>query len=159
MLINISDQQSALALSVPAIKKIVTQVLSFENRKCDEVSLFFVDVKTICKLHADFFNDPSPTDCISFPMDEDSSLGYQILGEIFISPQAAIDYSGSHNGDPYKELTLYIIHGLLHLMGYDDIEEAEQLQMRQAEERHMNNLIEKKLCLKKPRSTMYRSNK
>lgn len=91
-------------------------------------------MREISKLHAQFFDDPSPTDCISFPIDG------SLLGDIFVSPQAAIDYVQKKGGNVQSELLLYVIHGLLHLMGYDDMEKNEKRRMRRAEKRHLLNL-------------------
>jgi len=77
--------------------------------------------------------------------DENTPQESRILGDVFVCPKTAIEYSKSHGGDVYEELTLYVIHGLLHLMGYDDIEETDIVKMREAEKRHMNHL--KKLDL------------
>ena len=99
------------------------------------------------RLHARFFGDPSLTDCISFPMDSEAQEGYRILGEVFVCPQVARRYAESHKGDPYWETTLYVVHGLLHLMGYDDISEKERSLMRAAEGRQMRHLEKRGLIL------------
>lgn len=119
------------------------EILFLEKRNTDEVSVCFVTEKKISTLHHKFFNDPTPTDCISFPIDEGNKESYHILGEIFISPQAAINFfkgKGSAN-NIYIETTLYLIHGLLHLMGYDDIEKSERRKMRYREKKYLDHLI------------------
>lgn len=128
------------------VEKLVRAVVSSEGQRCDEVSIQFVDTPTICQLHADFFADPSPTDCISFPIDDPASA-YRVLGEVFVCPATAIEYAQTHQGDPYMETSLYIVHGLLHLMGYDDISPEDEAAMRAAEQRHMKALTEQHLLL------------
>lgn len=108
-----------------------------EGRQPEEVSIRFVDTKTISEIHKEFFDDPSITDCMSFPIDD------QVLGDVVVCPKVAIDYGG----DPYEETTLYIVHGLLHLMGYNDIEELDRQEMRMAEKRHLDTLKKKELML------------
>lgn len=122
-------------------------VLAAEGQRCDEVTINFVDTPTICELHKQFFDDPSVTDCISFPIDDMEETGYRVLGEVFVCPKTALDYAKAHKGDPYGELTLYIVHGLLHLMGYDDIAPPDIEEMRAAELRHLNNLRAKGIVL------------
>lgn len=121
------------------MRKIVKEVISYENQPCHEVTINFVTTQAISQLHADFFNDPTTTDCISFPMDEETSP-YRILGEIFVCPKTALDYAEAHDKDPQQELILYVIHGLLHLMGYDDIDPKDRRKMRIAERRHIKHL-------------------
>ena len=110
---------------------------------CQEIALYFVGVRTITKLHADYFKDPTPTDCITFPL---KALGADFLGEIFVSPQAALDYNPLR---PYQEITLYILHGLLHLLGYDDIDRKKRALMRREEKRLMA-LAKKNKCILEP---------
>jgi probable rRNA maturation factor len=145
--IQITDNQTDLLINFNQVERITEEVLKLEQEVCDEVSVCFVDTSTICTLHQDFFDDPSPTDCISFPLDEEPDLTYRLLGEIFVCPKTALDYAAEHQLNPYEETTLYIIHGLLHLIGYDDLDEEDSLLMRAAEQRHLINLKSKNLLL------------
>lgn len=147
--ILVEDKQTDLHIDAPAVKAIAKAVVAFEGRKYDEVAIHFVSKIDICDLHAEFFDDPSPTDCISFPIDDpdDQISGYRVLGDIFVCPATALEYAAENQSTPFYETTLYIVHGLLHLMGYDDIEEAERVRMRNAEERHMSHLKTKGLWL------------
>lgn len=117
-------------------------VLGFLKVPFEEVSIYFVSEKKISKLHDLFFQDPSPTDCISFPVDETH------LGEIFVCPKVAIQYASKRGLAPYKETTLYIIHGLLHLIGYDDLEKKAKETMRKKEKSCMRHLERVNIFLK-----------
>lgn len=151
MIVNVIDQQTDLKISIDQVRKIVPHVIHGEGQTCDEVNIYFVDTPTICQLHEQFFQDPSPTDCISFPLDEeDDELSYRILGEVFVCPATAIAYAVQQQTDCYEETTLYIVHGLLHLMGYDDLQEEDCALMRQAEARHMQELKALNLLLSFP---------
>src|SRR5690606_21519279 len=146
------DQQNDLSISVLQVEKLVIECLKLEGVECDEVSIQFVDTQMICDLHHRFFNDPTVTDCISFPIDQDGDTGYRVLGEVFVCPKTGIDYAQEHLKNPYEEISLYIIHGLLHLMGYDDIGEDEP-RMREAEKRHSAHLSASGLLLKETTCT------
>lgn len=128
------------------MKRLVTSFLHWKQISSDEVSIHFVDKDEISRLHGDFFNDPSPTDCISFPIDApDENKGeYTVLGEIFVCPQVGIEYAIKNNQDPYVEVSLYVIHGLLHLLGFDDQSEEEKVIMRGEENSAMEYLKENK---------------
>jgi probable rRNA maturation factor len=141
VIVNVLDQQTDLKISVDQVQRLVQQVIQTEGQTCDEVNIYFVDTATISQLHDQFFNDPSPTDCISFPIDEEQEEGqFRLLGEIFVCPATAIAYVAKYEGNVYEETSLYLVHGLLHLMGYDDLKEEDISLIRQAEERHMHNL-------------------
>ena len=151
MKVLVFNQQEDLSLAPESVKPVVKHVLSSEKRHTDELAVYFVTTEEISRLHKEFFDDPSPTDCISFPMDEEQASGYHTLGEIFICPKTAIDYvlkTGEEvNEDCYRELTLYLVHGLLHLIGYDDVKKDDCAKMRAAECHHMEPLIRQKLLL------------
>ncbi len=147
MIVIISNEQSDLSVDTSQIEKIATQVVKEEGITSNEVYIYLVDTLTICQLHKDYFEDPTPTDCISFPMDLDEGSEYAVLGEVFVCPKTAIRYANEHQMDPYEETTLYIVHGLLHLMGYDDIQDHDRQEMRMAEKRHMDKLRKSGLIL------------
>jgi probable rRNA maturation factor len=145
--------QSALPVSRSSVKNLVSAILEFLNIQTDEVVVHFVDKEKICELHKEFFNDPTPTDCISFPIDSpfETHSGNSILGEIFICPEAAIEYARGKSIDPYAETTLYVIHGLLHLAGYDDLETDDRKEMRKAEKRCLHALRKNGILLSRPK--------
>ncbi len=141
MNVDVENNQSSLPICPLAVQKIVHAVLRREDIQCDEVAIHFVDTPTICQMHAKFFSDPSSTDCISFPIDRTGIIGYLPLGDVFVCPETALLYAQQHSKTtPYKELTLYIIHGLLHLIGYDDISKDDRKLMKLAEKRHLEFL-------------------
>jgi probable rRNA maturation factor len=87
----------------------------------------------LAQLHGDFLGDPSPTDVITFEGDESQGLA----GEICVSVDTACAYARRHRRDFAGELSLYLIHGWLHLAGYDDLAPARKRVMRRAEARAM----------------------
>ena len=89
-----------------------------------EVEISFVDDAEISRVHAEFLNDPTPTDIITFPH-----------GEILISLDTAARQATEHAETCEREAALYIIHGLLHLAGWDDHDPAEAAAMKETQER------------------------
>lgn len=142
--IFVSNEQKALSIKPEDVKKLIRYAAQLENERFNEVSLYLVEKKTIEKLHQDYFNDPSPTDCISFPLDGPDEK-YRVLGDIFVCPEVAIEYTQKNGGSPLTETYLYALHGLLHLFGYDDIDEKDYLLMKEREKIHMENLKQKGL--------------
>jgi probable rRNA maturation factor len=98
-----------------------------------ELSLVFLTDDALAHLHAEFLDDPTPTDVITFA--GDPLLG--TAGEICVSADTAARYARQHRRDFSAELTLYLVHGWLHLAGYDDLEPALKRVMRRAETRAM----------------------
>ncbi len=95
-----------------------------------ELSIAFVEKDYIAQLHDQFMGDPSPTDVITFPADPDLDQA----GEIITCPQVAQEFAKKENLAFTDELSLYLIHGYLHLCGFDDIEESDRVLMRRAEQ-------------------------
>lgn len=146
--VHVFDDQQSLKLPHAVVQAIANQVVSNEGHQYDEVSIHFVDKDNISELHKQYFDDPTPTDCISFPMDDADAVGYRVLGEVFVCPQTAIEYAKAHGMNPYDETALYIVHGLLHLLGYDDMDEQDESAMRAAEARHLANLKKQGISLR-----------
>ena len=135
--IKIYNRQSNLSIDLSSVRRLVMFFLQEKKIASQEVAIYFVGARKITQLHTQYFNDPTPTDCITFPFDD------QLLGEIFVCPKAALDYNPQK---PYEETTLYIIHGLLHLLGYDDIDSKKRARMRREEKRLMA-LAKKHRCM------------
>ena len=106
----------------------------------DELSVVFLPDGELGRLHAGFLADSSPTDVITFA--GRPSLG--AAGEICVSADAAARYAAAHGRDFSDELTLYLVHGWLHLAGHDDRNPRSKRAMRRAEARALGLLREKR---------------
>lgn len=88
------------------------------------------------RLHADHFNDPTPTDVMTFPDgSRDPATGRLLLGDLAVGVGVARREAEVRGRDAGDELTLYILHGLLHLLGYDDVTAAKRRRMWAAQRR------------------------
>lgn len=107
-----------------------------------ELSLVFLTDPALARVHADFMDDPTATDVITF--EGDASAG--LAGEICVSADTAAAYvrtrpARARGPDAFAaELALYVVHGWLHLAGYDDLRPARKRRMRAAEARAMKLL-------------------
>jgi len=133
------------------VKEIARQVLKVEGVAPPyEVSLVFTDSETVKQLNRDYRGVDEPTDVLAFYMlpqkGADSSFaippdGVTRLGEVIISYPQAVTQAKEQGHSPERELALLVIHGILHLLGYDHEEPAEESKMRERE----RELLEK--CL------------
>jgi probable rRNA maturation factor len=94
-----------------------------------ELSVAFLDGATMRTMHGEFLGDPTATDVITFPGDSKENFA----GEICISVEEAANYAIDGGGDFAEELTLYLVHGWLHLSGLDDRSPDAATTMRAAE--------------------------
>lgn len=96
-----------------------------------ELSIALLTEAELAAVHAAFLNDSSPTDVITFPGDPAEDFA----GEICVSVERA-QYEAAERGLSFsEELTLYLVHGWLHLAGYDDCDDCSRAQMRDGEAR------------------------
>jgi len=105
-------------------------VLEHEGVESGEVSLTIVDDAAMRRLHRRWLGSDRPTDVISFPLERS---GGRLEGEVVVSAQTACRQASRYGWTPQDELLLYVVHGLLHLVGYDDRSPAERVAMRAKE--------------------------
>jgi len=118
--VEIQDLQELIDLDHDQIEDLVRFVL-IRNDHGGRIGLCFVDDEAIAALHQQFMDDPTPTDVITFPLEPivDGILD----GEIVVSTETALREASRHQMGTGDEVRLYIVHGLLHLLGHDDQDE------------------------------------
>jgi probable rRNA maturation factor len=103
-----------------------------------ELSIRLVEVDAMTALHEHFMNEAGPTDVLAFPMDElddrrddndDDSLPPTLLGDVVLCPVVAERQAAEAGHSTEAELHLLCTHGILHLLGYDHADEAEEREM------------------------------
>ena len=96
------------------------------NPDC-EVSLTFVDEAEMTELHIKWMDEPGPTDVLSFPMDMPETVGEAVtLGDIVICPTVAARQAATAGHSSNHEIFILAAHGLLHILGYDHAEPADE---------------------------------
>lgn len=100
-----------------------------------ELSIIFVDPEPMAELHERWLDLPGPTDVMSFPMDElrpgrdDAETPPGTLGDIVLCPQVAAEQALAAGHSTVEEMLLLTTHGILHLLGFDHVEEKEKKEM------------------------------
>ena len=98
------------------IKQVVKEVLGKKSSSA-KLSFAFVDNNEIKRLNKKYFDTDDVTDVIAFPLDNHKNA---LNGEIVVSVEIAVDTAGNRDIDIEGEIILYVVHGLLHLLGYRD---------------------------------------
>lgn len=151
--IDICDNHPEQSVDVTALQSAVEHALRMEEVQAAILSVTIVDDATIHQLNRDHLDHDYPTDVISFQLDWSSpehseppqtptgrSAGSAIEGEIITSLDYAKQSAPDGNWSTKDELTLYVIHGLLHICGYDDLSAAEKRIMRSRERSLLDGL-------------------
>lgn len=120
------------------LKKISEKVLKKESKKEFALSVVLVGQKIIKQLNKKYLGKNQTTDILAFPETEFSKLRISESGEIVICPQVVKKNAKKFNSTFEKELNLVLIHGILHLFGYDHRKNKEAGKMREKEKYYLS---------------------
>jgi probable rRNA maturation factor len=136
--ISIAVPQEIVPIDRGRMREAVRAVLGGEDVADYEISLAFVDDSTIHRLNQRYLQHDEPTDVLSFPLSEPNAA--KLSGELVLGVEVATEQAAARGHDVGDELTLYVIHGLLHLCGYDDHDDADRAAMRERERYYLRQL-------------------
>lgn len=117
-------------LSDARIRRAAEVALEHGGRAGAGLSVVFVDDPELAAMHAEWLDDPTPTDVISFDLGADDGGP---MGELYVSTERARAVAARRGLDVVREHLLYVVHGALHLCGHDDHAPRERARMRRAE--------------------------
>jgi probable rRNA maturation factor len=109
------------------------ETLLAEGLERVELSVSLVAEDEMADLHMRYLGEQGPTDVLSFPLGEDDGDGVRLLGDVVIAPSVA---ARANPDDPAAELRLLLVHGILHVLGYDHEDEEERAEMWARQERY-----------------------
>ncbi|MFA5099724.1 MAG: rRNA maturation RNase YbeY [Candidatus Omnitrophota bacterium] len=131
----IRNLQKRLPVDRALVKKIVEAVCSKENPGLkQQISVCLVTDTRIRKLNERFHHCDGPTDVLAFSLSDDPN---EVIADIFVSTDTAVAQSRIYRTDPRYEMYLYVIHGLLHIAGYNDLTAAGRRSMRRKEKQYL----------------------
>lgn len=126
------DDRQDLPLDAASLAALARSTLVAEGETEVELSLSFVPEDEIAALHERYLGEPGPTDVLSFPLDARDGDGVRLLGDVVVAPA----FAARTRPDVAAELRLLVVHGILHLLGYDHEEDAERAEMWARQERY-----------------------
>lgn len=149
----ICDDSGLLPLDESRLRGVLVRILDDHGVR-RTLSLALVDDARIREIHREFLGVDSPTDVISFPLEKDGTgvdnsfpleedrTGVDAdpedpFGEVVVSVETALREAPGHGHEARREAALYAIHGTLHLVGFDDLDEASRAEMRRAETEYL----------------------
>jgi probable rRNA maturation factor len=111
------------------VRRILRAALRHGRRSELALSVVFLGDAALARLHERWLGDPSRTDVISFDLSDEHSQA----GELCVSATCARRAAAERGVAPQRELALYLVHGALHLCGFDDRARRARARMRRAE--------------------------
>ena len=124
-------------------KDLAIQALQAEGVQAGELNLIFVDSQNIQQLNKTYLGKGEPTDVLAFPIDSfdvsttDTPL---LLGDVVICPEMAMENAKAQNKTLEEEIALLVLHGVLHILGYDHAEPNEKAVMKKREKQLLSEL-------------------
>ena len=135
------DEQDELVVDLDRWSTLAQAALEYEGVPTGELNLLFVETDSIRELNREHMGKDRPTDVLSFPLDDDDGLpGETLLGDVVVCPAVAAanapehDGQGHHRGSVDDEIALLVVHGVLHVLGYDHTNDDEAEEMEALEQ-------------------------
>lgn len=120
MKVTITNFQKRIPLNPKRIKKAVLKILSSENlKKSGEINICFVNDQKIKEFNLKYLGKNRPTDVLVFDMTAPKDIK-NVFIDMVISADTAVSNARIFNTTALYELFLYVVHGMLHILGYDD---------------------------------------
>jgi probable rRNA maturation factor len=132
-LIALDDRQGD-AVDLEGLMTLARATLLGEGIEDAELSISLVTEDEMAGLHERYLHEAGPTDVLSFPLDDEAGEdGLRQLGDVVIAPVIA---ARNNPDDPAAELRLLLVHGILHLLGHDHMDDGERAEMWARQERY-----------------------
>lgn len=128
MLNNLIDDERLDSNLLADLKELADNLLLDKGINDAEVSITFVGNSKIKELNKTYRDKDEVTDVLSFPIDE------ELLGEVIISLPRALEQAEDYGHSLRREVAFLMVHGLLHILGYNHKSDADKAEMRKAEE-------------------------
>jgi len=130
------DRSSGIAYDAQCIQTVVDAALAKARRTRCSLTVLIVDARESARLHRQHFAVAGATDVMTFPDGtRDPDSGRRHLGDLAVCASVAKREARRRRRSDSDELTLYVLHGLLHLLGYDDRTPRDLLRMWTAQRR------------------------
>ena len=125
-----NETKETLEKELNELKKILVDLCERENLLNVMFNIIIVDENTIHKINKTYRGIDRSTDVISFALEDDKTIKpldkIRVLGDIYICIEKVKSQATEYNHSFERELTFLAVHGLLHLLGYDHIEEEDE---------------------------------
>jgi len=139
LLLEILDEQDDLAVDLEKVRTVCERILHDGRIKSGKINVVLVDSDTIGQYNRDFLQHDYPTDTISFPTEYRQDEGH-LEGEVLVCTEIAKERAGEFSWTADEELLLYVVHGMLHLIGYNDTDAEQQAKMQEKERDYLATL-------------------
>ena len=132
LFLEVLDEQDIIAVDLEKIRTVCEHILADREIRSGKINVVLVDSSTIQQYNRDFLHHDYPTDTISFPIEDRRSDGH-LEGEVLVCTEIARERAEEFGWTAEEELLLYVVHGMLHLVGFDDATPEQRTVMQEKE--------------------------
>ena len=140
----IANRQRTKIINTRLLRQIAEDVLAHLKVEKVELGITLVGAKAMARVNWQFLQHVGPTDVITFDHMEkrkaESGKRKELHGELFVCVDEAVGQAKEFKSSWQSEVVRYVVHGVLHLLGHDDLKPALQRKMKQEENRQMRRL-------------------
>lgn len=140
--VSIYNETDKKLNEIDELPKLIDYMIKFEKLDNLIFNVIIVDNEYIHKLNRDYRNIDRPTDVITFALEDNGKIeleGGRVLGDIYISIDKAKEQAKEYNHSLKRELSFLMVHGFLHLLGYDHMNEEDEKVMFDKQERILDS--------------------
>lgn len=141
MTVFLRNAQRTSSLPLSQIRAAAQEILEILDQGGEEVTVVLVRDPRIRALNRQWRGLDRPTDVLSFPLKEPTGPGARYLGDVIISVDRAQEQAQTRGHSLYREVLLLLIHGMLHLLGYDHEVSAQEARRMRQMERHVLRIL------------------
>ena len=138
--LSIEHDHSSLALDEDTLDRLIRHVVAAENGTLVHVSIVLSDHATVRRLNQDYLDHDYNTDVLSFSLQKEPSTN-AVEGEVYVDLDTAAERHDEFDTSFEREAYRYVVHGVLHLLGYDDATEEGQETMRARENLYLDKVL------------------
>ncbi|MDY0163026.1 rRNA maturation RNase YbeY [Desulfobotulus sp.] len=145
MVIQIDNSQNQMPLNEQNLTEKATHILNALGCPEGELSVLFVDDAHMREINRDYRQKDAPTNVLAFAMNEGEfgHINPELLGDVVISTETALREAAEWKMDPQVRITQLLVHGVLHLFGYDHEESPEAEERMEAKSTELVRMLEK----------------
>ncbi len=140
IIVHIARDFTDIEVCLPELRKLIKAICNRFKLSKATVSIAIVDDAQIRELNNQFLNSKSITDCLSFDLSDDEVPQSPKLFELIVNGETAVKQANLRGHSSEAELALYITHGLLHHLGFDDSTESQARKMHDMEDEILQQL-------------------
>jgi rRNA maturation RNase YbeY len=138
--LSLEHDHASLSLDEDVLERLIRSVVEAEGASLVYVSVVLSNHETVRRLNQSYLDHDYNTDVLSFSLREDDEAA-EVEGEVYIDLDTAAERHEEFNTSFEREAYRYVVHGVLHLLGYDDATEEGQETMRAKEDQYLDQVL------------------